>query len=208
MALGDPYVTVAELKAYVGIGDAIADTQLTDALDSVSEEIESHCGRQFNDAGSATSRLFHREDTTLVYVDDFHTTTGLVIETDDDGDGVFETTWSAGDYQLEPLNGTMEGKTGWPYWKIRAVGDYTFPTAAGRRAVVRVTARWGWATVPPPVKAACRILAAETVKLREAPFGVAGYGEFGPVRVRSNPMAAKKLNPYVRTPIMAWGEVS
>lgn len=199
MAIGDPYISVAQLKSYLSIPDTVDDVEITDVLDSVSEEIESHCGRQFNDAGAASARLYFAEDFEVVYIDDLHTTIGLIVETDDDGDGTYETTWSSSDYQLEPLNGVVEGKPGWPYWVVRAVGR-SFPT--GRRAGVRVTARWGWATIPPPVKQACRILGAETLKLREAPFGVAGFGEFGVVRVRSNPMAAAKLAPYVRTPLL------
>ncbi|PXY21126.1 hypothetical protein [Prauserella muralis] len=202
MALGAPYITTAVFKSqYLKLDTASDDDEIDDVLDEVSEEIESHTGRQFNDAGSATLRRFYREDAELVYVDDFHTTAGLVIATDEDDDGVAETTWSASDYQLEPLNGVVEGQPGWPFWTIRAVGDKRFPLA--RRATVHVTAQWGWAAVPPRVVQACKILAAETLKLRDAPLGVAGFGDFGVVRVRDNPKAANKLAPLVRTPVLA-----
>ncbi|PXY25153.1 hypothetical protein BAY59_24310 [Prauserella coralliicola] len=197
MALGDPYATLPELKSYLGdIGDTIDDEKLTSALESVSEEIEDHTNRQFNDAGASSARLYRPRNGGKVKVDDFHTADGLVVEVDADGDGVYETVWAATDYQLEPLNGVVDGRDGWPFEQIRAVGSRTFPLT--RRASVRVTARWGWETVPDPVRQACLILAAETFKLKDAPFGVAGFGDYGPVRVRNNPIAAKKLGPYIR----------
>ena len=203
MALGDLYATLPQLKSYL-LGSQMADDtidndELTDALTSVSREIENHCGRQFNKTTDATARIYEPYHDTITKADDFHTTTGLVIATDQDGDGAYETTWSESDYQLEPLNGIHHGEQGWPYYRIRAVGSRCFPVIS-RRASVQVTAQWGWGAVPAPVKQACLILAAETHKLRSAPFGVAGFGEFGSIRVRDNPMAAKKLVPYVLDP--------
>lgn len=202
MALGDPYVTLKKLKGYEGVPDEVDDEVLTDALASVSREIEGHTGRQFNTDDTASPRLYVVEDRRVVLVDDFHTTDGLVVETDADGDGVFETTWTAADYQLEPLNGIVDGRPGWPYSTIRAVGVRVFPQSRHERATLRVTARWGWAEVPDPVRQACLILAAETAKLKDAPFGVAGYGDYGPVRVRDNPKAMAKLARYVLDPVV------
>lgn len=201
MPLGDPYATLPQLKAYLlgsqmAATDTLDDNELTDALESASAEIEDHCDRQFNDAGTASPRLYKPLTSLLVLVDDFHTTTGLVVESDDDGDGVYETTWAAADYQLEPLNGVVGGRPGWPFCRIRAVGSRRFGP------MVQVTARWGWAAVPAPVHQSALILAAETHKLRSAPFGVAGFGEFGVVRVRNNPMVAKKLRRYERNPVL------
>jgi hypothetical protein len=38
--------------------------------------------------------------------------------------------------------------------------------------------------------------------LKDAPFGVAGFGEFGAVRVRNNPRAMALLQPYRRLPVL------
>jgi hypothetical protein len=78
----------------------------------------------------------------------------------------------------------------------------TFPTSA-KRAPLQVTARWGWTAVPAPVADACLILAEEDFKLKDSPFGVGGYGQFGIIRVRDNPMAARMLAPYRRDAVMA-----
>lgn len=201
MALGDPYVSVSQFKVYLGIGDVVDDTAVTDAVTSVSREIEKFCGRQFNDAGSATARVFRPDHAGLCQVDDFSTVTGLVVATDGGDDGTYETTWAASSYQLEPLNGVVDGESGWPWWRIRAVVGQRFPTWCVHPPV-QVTARWGWTAVPAAVKQAALILAAETFKLKDAPFGVAGYGDFGPIRVRSNPMAAAKLAPYRRAAVL------
>lgn len=195
MALGDPYVTTAQLKTYLGISDTVDDTSIDDAVAAASRAIEKYCGRQFNKTTTASARVFYPRSCGVVTVDDFHTTTELVIKTDEGDDGTYEMTWDAADYQLEPLNGMVDGESGWPYWKVRAVEGRSFPLT-GLRAPVQVTAQWGWNAVPAPVKQAAKVLAAETFKLAAAPFGVAGYGEFGPIRVRSNPMAAEMLNPY------------
>ena len=202
MALGDPYATPDDLKARFDIAtsDTVDDTRLGEALASVSREIEAYCERQFNTDASATARVFRPRSSGVVVVDDFHTTTGLVVATDEDGDGVYETTWDAADYQLEPLNGIVSGQSGWPFRRIVAVGSRPF--RCDRRPSVQVTAEWGWAAVPAPVKEACLISAAEMFKLGDAPFGVAGFGEFGPVRVRMNSRAQSLLAPYRLHPVL------
>ncbi len=196
MALGDTYVTLLELKDRLGDIGNEDDDVLQGALNAASRGIEKFTGRQFNDAGTATARVYRPDTHNRVQVDDFHTTTGLIVATDEGDTGVFGSTWTAGQYELTPLNGIVDGETGWPYSKIRAVSDRYFP--CGRRATVQVTARWGWATAPAAVKEACLISAVEIFKLKDAPFGVGGYTDFGIMRVRDNPFVARMLAPYQR----------
>lgn len=196
MAIGDLYATLAELKSRVGISDTDDDSKLTSALTAASRALEKWCKRQFNDAGSATARVYYPLDPRLVVVDDFHTVTGLIVAHDTDDNGTFDETWLTGDYQLEPLNGIRDGVDGWPYQRIRAVEALTF--YSGRRPSVQVTARWGWAAVPAPVKEATLMLAEEIFKMKDAPFGVAGFGDFGFVRVRDNPKVATLVKDYRR----------
>lgn len=200
MALEASYAELTELKNRLGITDTTHDDDLTEKLAGASREVEDHTNRQFNDAGAASARVYIPTNRNLAEVDDFHTITGLTIETDESDSGSYDLTWATTDYQLEPLNGVVDGQPGWPYYDIRAVASKCFPF--GRRAGLRVTARWGWAAVPYPVKDATLILAAESFKLREAPFGVAGFGEFGVVRVRDMPLVGRKLRKYVRDPVL------
>jgi hypothetical protein len=200
MALGASYATTAELKARLRISDATHDTQLGEALSTASRGIEFCCHRQFNDAGGTSARTLYATCESFALVPDFHTTTGLIIKTDAGGDGTFETTWSSTDYELHPLDGVVNDVTGWPFSKIRAV-TRTFP-ARTKRANLQVTAHWGWTAVPAPIKEATLILAEDLFKLRDTPFGVGGYGEYGRIRARENPNVWMRISPYVRDAVL------
>lgn len=206
MSLGDSYATSDQLKVYIGqaTADSTDNSRITDALNSASRSIEKFCHRQFNTAGSASARVYYPDGYCLTAVDDFSTTTGLVVKTDEDGDGTYETTWTVStDFQLEPLNGVVDGETGWPWWQLRTVGAKRFPCVySDQVAPLQVTANWGWAAVPANVKQACLILASNYFRLAGAPFGVAGFDQFGPIRVKNMPQVAELLNPYVLSPVL------
>lgn len=197
MALGDSYADLPALKARLRIDDATDDDLLTEALTVASRGIEHCTNRQFNDAGSASSRLFVTSTPGFAVTDDFSTTVGLVVETDTARDGGFATSWAVSDYQLLPLNGVVGGVPGWPYWRLRRSGTYAFPTC-GERALLRVTARWGWAAVPTPVREATLILAEDLFKLRDLPFGAGGYSEYGRMKARENPNVWLRIAHYRR----------
>jgi hypothetical protein len=187
--LGDPYANVDDLRAYLSMQeDDRFNDLLEQALDSVSREIEQYCNRQFNKTAAATPRIFRVLAPPFVIVDDFHTTAGLVIES---GTG-FGTVWGASDYELQPLNGVVNGQPGWPYNKIVPL---TYPLVRGDR--IRVTVPWGWDAVPAPVKQSSLIMAGATFQIKDAPFGVAGSDQWGSIRVKDNAMAQTKLNRYV-----------
>lgn len=198
--IGDAYATVAELKTRMDIDHADADTQLGEALSAASRGIDMCCDRQFSKVDTASARIYRVDGAYSAEVDDFYSTSGLVIKTDGSGDGTFETTWVAADYELRPLNGIVSGLTGWPYSTIAAVGSRTFPNTA--RACLEVTALWGWDIVPAPVKEATLVGAEELYKLKDAPFGVAGFDAYGAVRVRDNPIVKKLVGPYRRHPVL------
>lgn len=202
MALGDPYITRDDLKLYMGLETDEVNDVVDDAIASASREINKFCHRTFHDAGSVSARVFRPLSLHAVYVDDFSTSIGLVVEADNDGDGVFEQTWADGDYELTPLNGVVDGESGWPYTRIVAVG-YSKRFRLTRRTNVRVTARWGWAEVPDLVVQACKILASDTFQLKDSRMGIAGSDQFGQiVRVRDNQMAQNKLRHYARNKVI------
>lgn len=193
------YATPDQVKGYINLNNAETDEQITDSIQTASRAIDKMCGRRFYADLTATARSYDVANLNRIDVDDFWTTTGLVVEGDYGGDGTFETAITS--YEVRPLNGVVDGESGWPYNEIRAV-NVTFPTQC-LRSGVRVTAKWGWSSVPAAVKTACVILTEETLKLaREAPFGVAGYGAFGPIRVRDNPRVMAMLSPYIRYPVL------
>lgn len=204
MALGAAYATKSELKGYAEhMSDTTDDTQLDETLLQASRAIEHYCGRQFNAAGAVTARLYYPASYCRTEIDDISTTVGLVIKTDSAGDGTYATTWATTDYQLEPLNNIVDGELGWPYYIIRTVGTMRFSCVSRDSiAPLQVSANWGWAAVPTAIKIACIYLALETFKLKGAPFGVANFDQFGPMRVRDNPKVMAMLQPYRLTPVL------
>lgn len=195
------YATLDELKVFVGIPalDEQDDATLTLALDSASAQIDAFCDRTFTADAEVTSRLYRAELGGVITVDPISTLTGLVVETDDDGDGTFETTWDTSDYRVEPINAAALGE---PWTRIIALGTRWFPRLRYRPGV-RVTATYGWpgGAAPAPVKQAALIQASRLWKRKDAPFGVAGSVEFGSeVRLlaKLDPDVESLLRPYRR----------
>lgn len=197
MSLGDAYISGDDLADYLGVTGTANDDLLTAAVESATGLVNQHCGdRDFNQTTTASARVFRADDRLLLDVYDFHTVTGLVVKTDDDNDGTYETTWTiTTDFVLEPFDGIENGHTGFPYRQIAAVNTLRWP-CTGLRPRVQVTAQWGWTAVPDEVVQATRILAAEIFRLKDAPLGVAGFNEFGPIRVREVPQVALLLKDF------------
>lgn len=178
MAIVNGYCTLAEIKASARITDSVDDTLLELAVESASRMVDSYTQRYFYNAGTAT-RLFAPQDSYVTEIDD--SISFSVLQTSD-GDN-FGTTWAAKDYQLEPLNGIVDGLTGHPATRIRAVDDYIFNVLDGE-ATVKITGVWGWSAVPTAVKQATVLQAARIFKRNDSPTGIiGGLGEMGAIRV-------------------------
>jgi hypothetical protein len=195
--LGGPYATLSMLKTRMGIADSQTsrDTDLTQRLASASADINSWCHRQFGRAEDVSTRTFW-VGPSGVDVHDFWTADGLVITPY--SNGVAGTVWDMSTLSLEPADGIVNQVPGWPYNRI-AFASAVHPiywTHPYRGATVQVTAKWGWATVPEPVVTSCLMLAVADDKAKDAPFGVAGFGDFA-VRIRANPMVEQKLKDYI-----------
>jgi hypothetical protein len=199
-----PYATRPEFKAWVVLNDTIDDVVMDECLAAASRWIDDYCDRHFwqdGTVGTPVARTFTpcSNGCRCIDIDDLVSVTTL--KTDDAGDGTYETTWSASDFQLQPVN----RPTGHPYTQVEAVGSLTFParTAPGSRANrVEITGVWGWGAIPAPVHTACLIEASKELKRRFSPEGVAGFGEFGLVRISSKPVdptVEQLLSPYTRT---------
>jgi hypothetical protein len=86
---------------------------------------------------------------------DFDVTTDVVVKTDDDDDGVFETTWTVGQWQAEPLVRWNQK----PHVVITTTTRTREFPFGSRRPLVQVTAKWGWGSVPVAVEQATEYLA-------------------------------------------------
>lgn len=204
--LGGPYATLDELKAWIGIPDSKTDrdAELTRRLASAAEDINRWCHRQFGRDEVASTRVY-RPGRYGLNTDDFWDATGLVITPylgTTAGTG-----WDVTTLTLEPLNGIVDQVPGWPYNRICASwatgGDHPlWINLLYSASTVHVTAKWGWADYPANVNTANLLLAAQDSKAKDTPFGVSAFGDYA-VRIRSNPMAQEKLDPYVLHGTMA-----
>ena len=201
--MNNPYTTLAEVKGILRITDSVDDSLLETCIESASRQIDTHCERVFTN--STATRVYSPYDSYVCEIDDLITLTTL--KTSSDADGSFDTTWTATDYQLEPLNG-IAGGSYTPYTHIRAVGDYLFPTVnfpdTTGEATVEVTGVFGYGTaIPTDIKQATNLLAIRQFKRYDSPLGVAGFGDIGAIRVsRIDPDIEAILMPY-RKPRMA-----
>jgi len=208
MAITNGYATRNQIKAALRIGtaDTIDDDLIDNCAGAASRLIDGYCNRQFWSVGSATTRVYMAENDFYCHIDDI-AGTAITLKTSGATDGTFDVTWTPSDYQLEPLNGRLDGLQ-WSYDKIRAVGDYLFPTVNGNygeQALVQVTAVFGWPSVPEPVTQATIIQASRIFKRYDSPLGVAGFGDLGAIRVSRflDPDMAQLVEPYRRMRLFA-----
>ena len=198
MAVTNGYVTLTLVKKALRITDEIDDDILELSIEAASREIDGYCERVFYQA--TETRVFIPRDSFTCEIDDLVTLTSL--KTSSTGDS-FDVTWAAGDYQLEPLNGQAGGLVS-PATRIRAIGDYVFPTWEPRNvnnyeATVQVTGTWGWSAIPTAVEQAALLLTLRQYRRYDSPLGVAGFDEMGVVRVgRIDPDVQKLLAPFRR----------
>lgn len=185
----------------IPIPDDVDDTRIELAVSAATNMIQQYCRRQFTTDANASARVYVAVNPDLVFTEDFYTTSGLIIQTDGGATGTFSTTWTTSDYQLEPLNGETYGES-WPYHTVRATGSLYFPRDYGE-ALVRVTAKWGWAAIPPAVQQAAILQSITIFKSSDAPFGATPFAETGILRLRSalHPTAAALVQDYRKDPV-------
>lgn len=204
MSVVNGYASEAELRSWLGdSGSKLDATLLQNAINAASRAIDKHCNRRFWKDASVTTRTYVVDDCYFMYVDDIASTTGVVIKTDDGLTGDFAITWTTDEYQLHPANGSIVASgdtvTPYSYTSVTAVGGRVFPKDwwRGTRPTLSVTATFGWSAVPDEVKQACLLKASLLFRRKDAPFGVAGFEGFGPVRItRNDPDVADMLAAY------------
>lgn len=195
MAVVNGYCSVADLRQqlddeYQKIPDALIER----AINAVSRAIDNYCGfpkRKFWKDVSPTTHQYVPDLIDVLYVDDIADGSSIVVVVDG-------TTWGTDDYSLRPLNAGFTGA--FAYTKIVATGSRQFPLDRTGRPTVSITGLHGWSAVPDEVTESCIIRSTSILKRKDAPFGVAGFGEFGTsVRIRAeDPDVADLLGPYRR----------
>lgn len=196
MSISNGYCTLAQVKAALRISDTTDDTLLETAVESASRLIDGYCARTFSSSGTAT-RYYAAASSYYVDVDDFSSAT-ITLQTASSDYGVYDQTWTSTDYQLEPTN-ALSDQQSWSYDRIRAVGSLTFPVSGdGKDVRVKLTAVYGWSSVPKVVEQATIIQASRLFKRLDSPLGVAGFGDMGVMRVSRaiDPDVAMLVDPY------------
>ncbi len=139
------YVTLAEAKARLwpstAEADTTEDTLIEDLITFASRKIDDDTEHRFYTTAADETRYYTPLWYDCIYEDIVSITT---LQTDEDGDGVFENTWTIDDdYVLLPHNAALDGDC---YNKIQIAsnGAYRFP--ANRHSSVKIVGKFGHAT--------------------------------------------------------------
>lgn len=181
MTITNGYITLANLKNYLKIDDSVEDTLLESIIESASRSIDKIANRRFYLDATATARTYRPANIMRVITDDIGSTSGLILKTDPDTSGNYQTTLTLGtDYIVEPTNALVQG---YPVTYLTIVSSNAFSYAINYRPTVQVTAKWGWPTVPDDVEQATYILSADLYKRKDSIGGVLGLSELGAIRM-------------------------
>jgi len=194
------YVDKDDLKAYIGLTGTAQDNNIDTAIDSACRLIDSICGRKFSQDESVVVKTFTPKSSIYLDTPDISTTTGLIVKTDDNDDGTFETTLTLNtDYIVEPTNPRVIKITGGttyyePYNKITILDTRSSerfdPTIKNN---IQITAKWGYSAVPEDIKTATLIQALRYFKRKDTPFNTYGDINTGVSELFS------RLDPDVQT---------
>ena len=181
MAITNGYITLANLKTYLKIDDSVEDTLLESIIESASRSIDRIANRRFYLDATASARTYRPVGNMRVIVDDFGTTSGLILKTDPDSTGTYQKTMTLNtDYIVEPTTALAKGR---PLNYLTIVGGTALSLPVNYRPQVEVTAKWGWPSVPDDIEQATYILSADLYKRKDSIGGVLGLSELGAIRM-------------------------
>jgi hypothetical protein len=182
------YITVADLKLYLGIGDAVDDVQLAVWVTAASRAIDKRCNRQFGQLAAPVARTYRRtpyyDPTTglwLLEIDDVQDATGLLVN------GV---PYASSGTVLLPDNAPADGVP----WERLGFTTCPIPSSPGLPSTNVVTARFGWNAFPAQVIGAAKLQGNRWNARRRSPLGVAGSPDQG-----SELRLLARLDPDVAT---------
>jgi hypothetical protein len=193
--VANEYVTLDELKSQFGIqpDDDTRDADLNRARASASRSIDKTTGRRFwldqapvQRTFNPRGRIVYNDDGELFLIDDIGSISGLVVQTGS------AAAWSAvTDYETSPDNALADGRpiTG----LLRVLGTWGVTTSR-----LRVSAQFGWPSVPDDIHEAALILASRLYKRRDSPEGIIGSAEWGVRNLsRRDPDVWNLIEPYI-----------
>ena len=151
MAVVNGYTTLAELKSYIGLSGSGQDTNLENAINGASRQIDAITGRFFYQT-SSESKFFTPDNVLFLQVPDISTPSGLVVQLDTTDDGSYDTTLTINtDFYLKPIDAgnQVDGEEFAPITEIAILDTRSSerfdPTIVKN---VKVTAQFGYSAVP------------------------------------------------------------
>ena len=208
---GPQYCHYDDLRSWIDDADANP-VELIFCIDAASRAIEKACNRQFGQVASPEPRYYtgeyHRDLCRwIVDIDDVMTTAGLVVEVDNDGDGTYDQTIASADYQLTPINSAANGR---PWTRIEVLPK-SLVKPNGRHNGVKVTARWGWSTIPYPILLATMLQASRLFARRDEGAGPLVSKRVDDVQLDWSGPPSGELDPDLLTSVVpfrrVWGAV-
>jgi len=191
------YVTLATFKETLQIpsADVTDDTRLQAVLDATDQLINNYCERPAGFIAATQTRYYTAERGDYCLIDDMVSITSL--QTDDDLDGTYETTWSASEYILAPRNAIANAQ---PYTEIDAAPGFPKVFPVGYLGV-KVVGSFGYksTSAPQAVQQAALIQAGAVYFSLTAPSGAIGGADLGGIirLARAlHPEAQVLLEPY------------
>lgn len=182
------YITTADLKLYLDIGDVVDDVQLATWCTASARAIDKRCNRQFGQLAGPAARTYRRPPVlnpeTGLYeleIDDVQDVTGALVN------GV---AYASAGAVLLPDNAPADGL---PWTRLGFTTCQTVSTPGAPVANV-ITMRWGWTAVPSQVVGASKLQANRWNARRRSPLGVAGSPDQG-----SEIRLLARLDPDVAT---------
>jgi hypothetical protein len=197
VTINNGYVELDDYKLAREIDDNKDDSTLESMIEAASRAIDLVTWRRFYSV--TEKRYYTADESILLYTDDYTSITAL--KTDDSGDGVYNVTWQATDYNEAPYNADLDSK---PYTSIEtaANGDYGFPITIKKG--VELEAAFGYATTTPPgIQEACILTVNRLKWRRDTPGGASGAVSMGQInmvvmRLRQDPDIMDLLGPFIR----------
>lgn len=193
------YASLYTVRLALGINnDTSRDDLIEGACQAASRFIDDACGRRFYADTTATARTYRlrgrcyrTDEGEALMVDDISTTSGLTVAI---GYGSSYSTIT--DYETAPDNALALGQ---PITElIRTNSGWAYSPYSR----VRVTAKWGWPSVPDAITEAAKIQAMRLYRRKDSPEGVTASAEWGAVRVtRIDPDVEALIRPYMIAPV-------
>ena len=171
------YLPVATFKLWHKDETTLDDTLVEAAINAAETAIDKALQRRMAVSSTSSDRSYApTPQSQILYIHDATAVTSVV----ENG----RTLTANVDYQLEPLNAIDATGEAWPYYVIRRLDNWWY--TRGQRATVVVTGAWGWASIPPMVVEACKIVTGDMLSNRDMRNGLVAITEAGGVGSREN----------------------